>query len=330
MRLCFRIRFAQLVRKSAQEMDSDSSESRADFAEDGECCGFLPQFVDSLRSISIGKIKTLRGATFSRRYREKTGADMRPFFVVALNSACVKAIVFLAINAGCFRLGVRGFRSAFPSPSFSCSAFSPLFLLAFSLRFLCFALAFVCVSCYPCFGLVVFFMVALVGFCGSRSLPSSFAPVVSRVVCSVGRAGRAVAVGCASGADAFACSSARAAGLPVSFFAASSFGVGRASFARRSSALVSAVCASGVGCGLVAFVSVGCPAGLLPSSRSSRCFAGFGSGSWASVAFAVGLGVPVVVFPCGSVSLPAFWSGSWVACSGSFAGGFRFVPASLF
>lgn len=173
-------------------------------------------------------------------------------------------------------------------------------------------------------------MVALVGFCGSRSLSPSFSSAVSRCVSSVGRAGRGVAVGCASGADSFALSAARRAGLPVSFFAASSFGRGRSSFARRSSALVSAVAASGVGCGLVAFVSAGCPSALLPSPVPSRCFAGFGSGSWASVAFAVGLGVPVVVFPCGSVSLPSFWSGSWVACSGSFVGGFRFVPSSLF
>jgi len=59
-----------------------------------------------------------------------------------------------------------------------------------------------------------------------------------------------------------------------------------------------------------------------------------GSRSWASVSLAVGLGVPVVVFPCvpAGVSplsvLPSSWSGSWVtAGSGVWSSGFRFVPS---
>jgi len=177
-------------------------------------------------------------------------------------------------------------------------------------------------------------MVALVGFCGSRSLPSSFSPLVSSCVSAVSSVGRGVAIGCASGADRFALSAARRAGASVSLFSASSFGLGRPSFARRSAAFVSAVASSGAGCGLVAFVSSPCPAGLSPSSVAARCFAGFGSGSWASVAFAVGLGVPVVVFPCvpsgvsPSSVLPA-WSGSWVSAgSGVWSSGLRFVPSS--
>ncbi len=179
------------------------------------------------------------------------------------------------------------------------------------------------------------FMSALVGFCGSRSLPSAFSPLVFSCVSAVVAAGRGVAVGCASGADRFALSAARAAGASVSLFSASSFGSGRGSFARRSAALVSAVSASGSGCGLVAFVSSPCPSALAPSSAASRCFAGFGSGSWASVAFAVGLGVSVVVFPCvpagvsASSVLPSSWLGSWVcAGSGVWASGFCFVPSS--
>lgn len=179
------------------------------------------------------------------------------------------------------------------------------------------------------------FMSALVGFCGSRSLPSAFSPLVALCVSAVASAGRGVAVGCAAGADRFALSAARVAGASVSLFSASSFGVGRGSFARRSAALVSAVAASGGGCGLVAFVSSGCPVGLFPSASASRCFSGFGSGSWASVAFAVGRGVPVVVFPCvssgvlASSVLPSAWSGSWVSAgSGVWSSGFRFVPSS--
>jgi len=142
----------------------------------------------------------------------------------------------------------------------------------------------------------VVFMAALVGFCGSRCLPSAFSPLVSSCVSAVASAGRGVAVGCAAGADRFALSAARASCAPVSLFSASSFGSGRGSFARRSAALVSAVAASGSGCGLVAFVSSGCPVGLFPSASASRCFSGFGSGSWASVAFAVGRGVRLWFF----------------------------------
>ncbi|MBA4122012.1 MAG: hypothetical protein H0X72_06080 [Acidobacteria bacterium] len=174
-------------------------------------------------------------------------------------------------------------------------------------------------------------MSALVGFCGSRSLPSAFSPLVASCVSAVVAAGRGVAVGCAPGADAFV----RRACPSAVVFSASSFGVGRGSFARRSSAFVSAVASSGAGCGLVAFVSSACPVGLFPSASASRCFAGFGSGSWASVAFAVGRGVPVVVFPCvgsgvsASSVLPFSWSGSWVSAgSGVWSSGFRFVPSS--
>jgi hypothetical protein len=140
--------------------------------------------------------------------------------------------------------------------------------------------------------------VALVGFCGSRSLPPSAAPLVSRVVSSVLAAGRGVAVGCAPGADALL----RAA-APV--FRASSFGVGRPSFARRSAALVAAVASSGPGAGFVGVVSSARPAGPSPSPSPRRRFSGSGSGSWASLASAAGLSLPVVVFPLAGAPLPA-------------------------
>jgi hypothetical protein len=103
--------------------------------------------------------------------------------------------------------------------------------------------------------------------------------------------------------------------------------------ASRSAALVSAVAASGPGRGFVGLVSSPCPAGLVPSPSPSACFSGSGSRSWASLALASGLGLPVVVFPFPSSScdlgtvLPDFWPGSWVALSGVWSGGFRFVPA---
>ncbi|MDP9484498.1 MAG: hypothetical protein M3Q49_01680 [Actinomycetota bacterium] len=63
---------------------------------------------------------------------------------------------------------------------------------------------------------------ALVGFCGSRSLPPESSALVAGVVRSVLRSGRGIGVGCALGADALVVSSALAAGAAsrLSIFAA--------------------------------------------------------------------------------------------------------------
>ena len=146
------------------------------------------------------------------------------------------------------------------------------------------------------------------GFSGSRSgVPVS---VLSSVVGLV-PSGSLVFTGCARGVDSFF----RSAFPAASVFTAASFGVGRSSFARRSAACVRAVAAAG---GLwVAFPASHCPAGLLPSASSSRCFSGFSAGSWSSLALALGSGVPCLVFsPCG---IPAGWGLAPVAgCSGWF------------
>jgi hypothetical protein len=163
---------------------------------------------------------------------------------------------------------------------------------------------------------------ALVGFGGSRSLGSSWAGVVGRVVVAVARAGRGVAVCSGAGASAFvrvACSSA------VVFSPSFS---GRGALPARASAWVRACAAAGSGSAWVAFVTRPCPAGVLPALawRSGRP----ASGSWSEVALAVGLGLPVVAFWCapGPAVLPS-WSGSWVpAGRGVWASGWRFVSAS--
>ena len=151
-----------------------------------------------------------------------------------------------------------------------------------------------------------------VGFSGSRSVvPSCFPAVVAAVP-----TGASVFVGCARGVD----SAARVAFPGARVFAASSFGVGRGSFAARSVAFVRALLSAG---GLLlSFPSSACPVGLVPSASSSRCFCGAGSGSWASLAFAVGLGVPCLVFsPAG---VPASWGLSSLG-----SGWFSFVPAPV-
>lgn len=157
----------------------------------------------------------------------------------------------------------------------------------------------------------VFSRFSAFGFSGSRSSVPAGCSVAAAAV----PAGASVFVGCASGVDSFF----RGAFPGASVFAASSFGVGRGSFARRSVAVVDAVGAAG---GLwVAFPSSACPAGLLPSASSSRCFSGSGSGSWASLAFALGSGVPCLVW-LGSLPCPVGWGLSsvpgcpgWVGCA---------------
>jgi hypothetical protein len=132
-------------------------------------------------------------------------------------------------------------------------------------------------------------------FSGSRVVGSSafvscraFLPVLA------GFSG-SVSVGCASGVDSLV----RSFFPCCSVFSVSSFLVGgrvsRASFALRSSALVQS-CASSAGL-LVAFPLGACPVGV----RVSSSFDGCGSGSWGSVALALGLGCPVlVVLPVGA------------------------------
>ena len=125
---------------------------------------------------------------------------------------------------------------------------------------------------------------------------------------------------------------ALAAGASVSWWAGGGPAAPLAGrLAGRSVALVSAVAGSGAGCGFVGFVSSPCPSGLVPSAALSACFSGSGSGSWGSLAFAAGLGLPVVVFPVGALAspfaLPASW-GFWSPLSGAWSGGFHLLPAS--
>ena len=101
--------------------------------------------------------------------------------------------------------------------------------------------------------------------------------------------------------------------------------------------MVRAVQQSGGRAGVVGFVSSPCPVHprsgkrLVPSRSSVRCFGGFGSGTWSTLAFAVALGLPVVVFACGvshRVALPSHWGGIWVATGigGPWVKAQRFVP----
>jgi len=137
------------------------------------------------------------------------------------------------------------------------------------------------------------------GFSGSRVSKSRQTKLASIVVSEVAPCG-VVSCGCANGVDAVV------RPFASSIFHVSSFGVGRGAFARRSIAFVSSL-ASSPDPVLFCFPLGLCPVLLVPSASPSNCFAGFGSGSWASAALAVGLGVPVVVFGVDYYDLPASW-----------------------
>lgn len=203
--------------------------------------------------------------------------------------------------------------------------------------------------------------------CGSRSLPPGAVRTVGQVVPVLLGAGSVLSVGCASGADAAAVSSALAqgagsrlqlfavggasgtgfagkasavaglraavaAGAAVSWWAGGSAAVPlRARLARRSLACVQSASAGGPGSGLVAFVS------SLPSQPfGSGAWPACGSGSWSSIAAAARAGLSVVVVPVGGLSgslLPGLpGGGSWAAVSlAAQVGGFRWQPGpSLF
>jgi hypothetical protein len=139
--------------------------------------------------------------------------------------------------------------------------------------------------------------VAPLGFSGSRS---AVPPVLASVLCLVGTSSCPVFVGCAQGVDGSVRAELGAHRLQVFTVCRDS---GRGGFAARSIEFVRALAASGGS--LLSFPSGVCPTGLIPSCSASRCFSGFGSGSWATLSLAVGLGVPCFVF-----------LGSFVAASG--------------
>ena len=146
-----------------------------------------------------------------------------------------------------------------------------------------------------------------VGFSGSRS-PSGAAAAALSALLPLVPAGVRVSVGCARGVDSL-CRSffAGSSSLLVFSVASGLFGSGRSAFARRSSRCVLSVAAGSRGL-LVALPSAPvCPAGVRPS----RSFFGGGSGSWGSVAFALGRGRRVLLWlPSGS--RPPAWCGvSW-------------------
>ena len=149
--------------------------------------------------------------------------------------------------------------------------------------------------------------VSSVGFSGSRAPGAAASAALSALLPSV-PSGVRVSVGCARGVDCLVRGFFRSSlSLLVFSVASGRFGVGRSAFARRSVACVRSV-ARGMRGLLVALPSSAVPPAGVAPSRSWRAS---GSGTWGSVAFALGCGRRVLLWlPSGC--LPPAWSGvSW-------------------
>jgi hypothetical protein len=148
----------------------------------------------------------------------------------------------------------------------------------------------------------------VVGFCGSRHGARSGRVQLLSALAACARA--RVLVGDARGVDATVhqfCPTAEVFTVE---------GSGRGAFAERSIRFVRALVESGGF--LVSFPGQPCPVQLSPSPLSVECFCGLGSGSWASLAFARGLGVSCFVWVPDSRWVPGWGfsslgGGWWVA-----------------
>ena len=150
----------------------------------------------------------------------------------------------------------------------------------------------------------------VVGVSGSRAASPGCVRAVTWAVGQV-QPGTSIVTGCMSGIDQVARSLAPSALV----LQASHYGRGRGRFARRSTAVVQRVHSAGPSALWVSAPGRACPQGLVPSPVSSACFAGFGSGSWASLALALGLGVRALVWLPVGITPPQCWGLSLV-CPG--------------
>ncbi|NET90957.1 MAG: hypothetical protein F6K45_23165 [Kamptonema sp. SIO1D9] len=168
---------------------------------------------------------------------------------------------------------------------------------------------------------MVFSSYKKVGFSGARTLSKVSISALEFAYNSI-PFDASICIGCADGVDKWFRSR-----FPDSEIFRVGF-AGRGGFAERSIRCVDAV-RSGGGA-WISFPDKACPVGLLPSGSSSRCFSGFGSGTWASLAYAVGSGVDSFVF-LGSIPVPSGWDLSPVSgCPGWFCRLNRCVQLSLF
>lgn len=184
----------------------------------------------------------------------------------------------------------------------------------------------------------------VVAVCGSRSLPVSAGPLVGRVVRSLLGGGASLAVGCASGADGFAISSALAAGAASRLSVLAAFGPGGAGAAGSVSAVPLVTAAASAGARVAWWAggpsAVPLQARLAGRTRAVVAAAGVGlvafigspasRGSLLACQLAQARGLPVLAFPVGfpGQRLPSLGAGQWVPSGrdGVWSGAWRWDP----
>ncbi|MGK7896493.1 MAG: hypothetical protein AB4372_23460 [Xenococcus sp. (in: cyanobacteria)] len=139
-----------------------------------------------------------------------------------------------------------------------------------------------------------------IGFSGSRS-PSKEAQEALKELLNLVPKDAKISVGCAKGVDAIARNYFQNSNLEVFSVSSGEFGTGRAAFARRSSACVLSVAEDGL---LVAVPSSVAPVGV----KVGKSFNGKGSGTWGSIAYALGHQRKVLVW---SHKVPSWEKVSW-------------------
>lgn len=138
----------------------------------------------------------------------------------------------------------------------------------------------------------------VIGFSGSRSVvPSALYSVLHKIT------NQKILVGDAKGVD-----KAVRSYLPQAEVIKIRF-QGKGAYAERSIRFVKAI-AKNNGC-LVSFPDKDCPSGLVPSEKSSKCFCNKGSGTYATLAYAIGLNIPCFVYLLE-------YKCSWLQCSGNW------------
>lgn len=141
-----------------------------------------------------------------------------------------------------------------------------------------------------------------IGFSGSRSPSSESKRALKELLDLVPKEIR-ISVGCARGVDEIVRKYFQNSNSLIVFSVASGkFGTGRAAFARRSSSCVLSISEKDL---LVAVPSSSAPEGV----KVSKSFNGKGSGTWGSIAFALGHGRKVLIW---SEKNPPSWANvSW-------------------
>jgi hypothetical protein len=155
----------------------------------------------------------------------------------------------------------------------------------------------------------------LIGFSGSRILSSRDTILALKDVVELIPSHAQVNVGDAAGIDRLVKKLIPNARV---FQAEPRYSGDKSAFAGRSIRCVRSVLEPG---GLwVAFPNKACPNGLKPSTVTSECFSGTGSGTWASLAYAAGLGISCLVF------MPVIAPPDWRFID--IGGGWYFLPAA--